>query len=206
MSCEITSDICSKIVIAINLIKKCNKQRPDKDKIVAILNSAYGLATYETFDILNNMEKCCFISLKHYDRGPPSYVIVDQDSVTLKGDFSQDETMKKRSATAVGIQDEALPQLNAISSSQRNINQLEGKNVGNDKVCNHGELQSVSNCELDTRYSQKDSFLSIFDGINTPTKGKEHRFLVDNSRVASLLGIIQKLVDSNANLNDMIEN
>ena len=47
MSCAISSDICSKIVIAINFIKKCSKQRPDKDKIAAILNPAYGQATGE---------------------------------------------------------------------------------------------------------------------------------------------------------------
>ena len=145
------------------------------------------------------------ISLKHNDSGPPSYAIVDQDSVTLKGDVSPDETMKKRSA-AIGIQNKALPQLNARSSNQRNTNQLEGNNVGNDKVCNHSKLQSVSNCELDTRHSQNDPFLCILDGINTTSKGKEHSSIVNNSRVSSLLGIIQKLLDSNANLNDMIEN
>ena len=66
MACEISSDICSKIVIAINFIKKCSKQRSDIEKIATILNSAYGLA---------------IISLKHYESGPPSYVIVDQASM-----------------------------------------------------------------------------------------------------------------------------
>ena len=149
VSSEISSDISSKIVIAINFIKKCSKQRPDKSNIATILNSAYGLATDETFDILNNMENCGIMSHKHYESGPPSYVIVDQDSVKLKGNFSQDETTKKR-CTTVGIQDEALPQLNSIPCSQRNTNKLEGDIEGNDKVFYHSKLQSVSNCELDT--------------------------------------------------------
>ena len=61
MSSESSSDMCSKIVIAINFIKKCSKQRPDKDKIVTIVNSVYGLATDETFDSPTNMENCGII-------------------------------------------------------------------------------------------------------------------------------------------------
>ena len=40
------------------------------------------------------------------------------------------------------------------------------------------------------------------------SKGKDHSFLVGNSSASLLLGIMQKLavVDSNANVNDMIEN
>jgi len=74
---------------------------------------------------------------------------VDKDSVKLKGDFSQDETTKKR-CTTVGIQDEALLQLNSRPCSQRNTSQLEGNIEGNDNVSYHSKLQSVSNCELDT--------------------------------------------------------
>ena len=54
----------------------------------------------------------------------------------LKGDFSQDETTKKRCAT-IGVQDKALPQLNSRPCSQRNTNKLEGSIEGNDEVCYH---------------------------------------------------------------------
>ena len=53
MSSEGSSDICSKIVIAINFIKKCSKERPDEDNIATVLSSVYGLATDETLYILN---------------------------------------------------------------------------------------------------------------------------------------------------------
>ena len=177
MSFEISYYFCSKIVIATNFIKNCSKQGPDKDKIATILNSANSLATDET------LENCGIIPLKHYESGPPSYVIVDQDSLKLKGDFSQDENMKKRCAT-VGIQDEALPQFNGRPCSHRNTNKLGGNIVGNDKVCYHSKLPSVSKCELDTSNSQNDSFLCILDGVNTLSKAKEYSSFV--SKVSHL--------------------
>ena len=71
MSSEISSDIYSKIAIAMNFIKKCSKQRPDKSNIATILMLVYGLATDQTLYIVNNMENCGIISLKHYESGPP---------------------------------------------------------------------------------------------------------------------------------------
>ena len=46
-------------------------------------------------------------------------------------------------------------------------------------------------------------------GLKTPPKSKDtdiHKFTVGNSNASSMLGIIQKLVDCNANLNNTIEN
>ena len=51
--------------------------------------------------------------------------------------------------------------------------------------------------------------MCFIDGVTTPLKGKDtdiHNFTVGNSNASSLLGIIPKHVDCNANLNNMIEN
>ena len=190
---------------------RAKKKRPDHESVVLHAQRLHGLSIKDGRESL-----CCLLNnvsvvTRPTSAGLISLFVSEESNCTIAESIfntSQDETMKKSYST-VCDQDEGEAQIDALSCSQRNTNQPDSNIVDIDKVCYHNKPQSVSKCEFITSHSLNDSFLCFLDGVKTPPKSKDtsiHNFTLGNSNASSLLGIIQKLVDCNANLNNTIEN
>ena len=78
MAYAVGTDTASKIIDAINFIRKNNKKRPDEERIAKFMNSSYGLSSDETFDTLKRLVNEGVIYEKKCESGPSSYVPSDQ--------------------------------------------------------------------------------------------------------------------------------
>ena len=69
MAYAVGTDTASKIIDAINFIRKNNKKRPDEERIAKFMNSSYGLSSDETFDTLKRLVNEGVIYEKRYESG-----------------------------------------------------------------------------------------------------------------------------------------
>ena len=68
-----TIPVTDMISSAIEEIEK--KNRPDIERICAVVNERHGLVKEDTVDVITRMQREGFLTLKLYDSGPPAYKI-----------------------------------------------------------------------------------------------------------------------------------
>ena len=190
MAYAVGTDTASKIIDAINFIKRNNKKRPDEEKIAKFMNSSYGLSLDETINTLRRLVNEGVIYEKQYKNGPSSYVPSDQYIRKRYAD-EMDQVINQEPSS-----DDRKEEIGSFCCASTDINKEVGKT---------DELSNPDSNAKDA-LSSNDSFLCFLDGLKTPTKDKTN----DSSwydgiyNISSFLKVVQDLVTSNSSLSQLI--
>ena len=190
MAYAVGTDTASKIIDAINFIRKNNKKRPDEERIAKFMNSSYGLSSDETFDTLKRLVNEGVIYEKQYKNGPSSYVPSDQ-------------CIMKRNADKM---DQGINQEPSINDRKEEVGSFCSASTDINKEIGTTDELSNSDSNAKDALPSNDSHLCFQDGLKTPTKDKTSDSDCYDGiyNISSFVKVIQDLVTSNSSLSQLI--
>ena len=177
MAYAVGTDTASKIIDAINFIRKNSKKRPVEEIIAKFMNSSYGPSPDKTFDILRRLVDEGAIYENQCKNGPSSYVPSDQYIMNRHAD-DMDQGINQEPSL-----DDRKEEIHSFGCASTDINNEVGKT----------DALSNPDSKAKDALPSNDSFLCFLYGIKTPTKDKTNDLNWDDGihNISSFLKVAQ---------------